>query len=230
MKSLKNTIYLIAASVIIGACGSPNLGDKAEVTDEKEVGALTGESMVYEADTERSYLEWIGSKPTGTHHGTLKVKSGELMAHDGEITGGKFILDMTSIVNHDLEDPEMNAKLVNHLHSDDFFSTEKYPEGVFEITEVVPFDGQIADGEIVPTHTIAGNLTIKDITRNIRFNAMVDYNESEITAESVPFVINRAEYDIRFKSKSFFENLQDDFIHDDIGLKIKLVATPKQAS
>jgi hypothetical protein len=227
MKTIKNTIYLLAASLIIVACGSPNLGEKAEVTDAKDVADVTGEQIVFAVNTENSILEWIGSKPTGTHDGTLKIKSGELLAQDGVITGGKFVLDMTSIVNNDLEDSEWNAKLVNHLHSDDFFSTEKYPEGVFVITEAVPFDGMVAGGEMAPTHTISGNLTIKDITRNIRFNANVELNESGITAQSVPFVINRAEYDIKFKSKSFFENLQDDFIHDDIGLTIKLEAAPR---
>ncbi|MFU8843565.1 MAG: YceI family protein [Bacteroidales bacterium] len=227
MKTLKNTIFLLASSLVFVACGSRDLGEKAQVTDAKEVASVSGEEVTYAVNTENSIIEWIGSKPTGTHQGSLNIKSGELYVQGENIVGGKFILDMRSIKNFDLEDSKMNDKLVNHLHSDDFFSTETYPEGIFEVTEAVPFDGMVAEGEITPTHTIAGNLTIKDITRNVRFNTFVQFDDTGITAETVPFVINRAEYDVRFKSKSFFQNLQDDFIHDDIGLKIKLEATPR---
>jgi hypothetical protein len=226
MKKAKSALFLLAASMIFVACGSRNLGERAEVTDEKEVASVTGEMTVFVVNPENSRIDWAGSDPIKTHEGSLDIKSGELYVQEGTITGGKFILDMRSIRNFDLQDTKMNTRLVNHLHSDDFFSTETYPEGIFEITEAVPFDGMVTEGEITPTHTIAGNLTIKDITRNIRFNAYIQLDDTGIAAETLPFVINRAEYDVKFKSKSFFDNLKDDFIHDDIGLKIKLEAVP----
>jgi hypothetical protein len=227
MKILKNTIFLLASSVVFVACGSRDLGEKAQVTDAKDVASVSGEMTVFIVNPENSRIDWAGSDLTKTHLGSLDIKSGELFIQEGTIAGGKFILDMRSIRNFDLKDSKMNNRLVNHLHSDDFFSTETYPEGYFEITEAVPFDGMVAEGEITPTHTIAGNLTIKDITRNIRFNAYVQLDDTAIVAETVPFVINRAEYEVKFKSKSFFDNLKDDFIHDDIGLKIKLEAAPR---
>ena len=44
-----------------------------------------------------------------------------------------FIIDMSTITNTDLEDAEYNAKLVNHLKSDDFFGVEKFPTAKLEI-------------------------------------------------------------------------------------------------
>jgi polyisoprenoid-binding protein YceI len=227
MKTVKNTILLMVVILTAAACGSPNLGEKAEVTDAQDVSGISGDVQVFMVSSENSTLEWVGSKPTGTHDGSLKIKSGELFVQNGAVVGGNFTLDMTSIVNYDIEDPGMNAKLVGHLHSDDFFSTKTHPEGHFEITDAQVFEGTVAEGESKPTHTIAGNLTIKDITRNIRFNAIVNIDDAGIFAETIPFVINRAEYDIRFKSRSFFDNLKDDFIHDDIGLRIRLEAMPQ---
>jgi len=144
------------------------------------------------------------------------------MMKDGQIAGGEFIIDMKSIENHDLESREWNSKLVNHLHSDDFFSTDLHPHAKFVITGVEKYTGVSKEESQMPTHTITGNLTIKDVTKSIRFNAIISMDENSVTAESAPFVIDRTKWDVKYKSNSVFDNLKDDFIHDDIGLKVKL--------
>ena len=45
----------------------------------------------------QSQIEWVGRKVTGSHNGTIAIKNGELILNDGELTGGKFIVDTTSI-------------------------------------------------------------------------------------------------------------------------------------
>jgi len=52
----------------------------------------------------------------------------------------------------------------NHLRSADFFDAETYPEMKFEITRV---EGSGSD------YTIAGDLTIKDVTREVTLDAEV---------------------------------------------------------
>src|SRR3977135_3194309 len=76
----------------------------------------------------QSNIDWVGKKVTGAHNGTIAVKDGEIVLNDGKLTGGKFVIDTTSIKILDITDPATNAQFAGHLASDDFFFTEKYPE------------------------------------------------------------------------------------------------------
>ncbi|MCK7538706.1 MAG: YceI family protein [Marinilabiliales bacterium] len=61
------------------------------------------------------------------HFGTINLKEGVIHIDNNAITGGEFLVDMTTIKNTDIEDEKMNGMLVGHLKSDDFFGVEKYP-------------------------------------------------------------------------------------------------------
>jgi hypothetical protein len=148
---------------------------------------------------------------------------------DGKLAGGTFVFDMNNIIVQDLTDPEWNGKLTNHLKSADFFEVETYPTATFEITDVQPIDGSSIDmskekGDIIPTHTIAGNLTMKGITKGITFNAKVDMKDNMLRAESNMFFLDRTEWNVQFKSKKIFAELKDDFINDEMGIKFQVVA------
>jgi polyisoprenoid-binding protein YceI len=139
---------------------------------------------------------------------------------------------MTSIVVEDIEDEEMNQKLTNHLKSTDFFNAEEYPQAEFVITNVAEWQGgQVEEGEsgnmVTPTHEITGNLTIKGISKSITFPALVKMDENGMSAYTPQFIVDRTDWDIRFKSRKFFDDLKDNFIFDDIGLKIVLNASMK---
>lgn len=222
MNRLSKIFGMIVIALTIGACNSASVGEKAVTGDAKEVNQVENSAVTMAINTDNSLLEWVGTKPTGQHHGTVMIKSGELFLNDGKIEGGSFVMDMTSIKNEDLEDPEWNAKLVGHLNSSDFFNTSEFPVGKFEIAEVKNFEGEVKEGEAKPTHTITGNLTIKDITRSVTFNAFVEMNENGFKAHTAQFAIDRAEWDIRYKSKKFFDNLKDDFVSDEIGILIRI--------
>ena len=78
-------------------------------------------------DVTKSVVNWTGKKVTGEHHGTIAVKEGDLEEMNGKVTGGKIVMDMPSIANLDLTDAGMNAKLIGHLKSDDFFGVQTFP-------------------------------------------------------------------------------------------------------
>jgi len=211
---------------LVTACSSG--GQKTETTSAKEV-ENTSFDKTYSADLEKSVVLWQGWKPTGTHNGTIQISSGALNMKEGALTGGEFVINMNSIVDLDLEDADMNAKLVGHLKSADFFETEKYPESKFIITSVVPIDGTTVDkekekGDIIPTHAITGNLTMKDVTKSITFNAKVEISENQILASTNQFYIDRVDWNVKYGSKKIFADLQDKFINDEIGLTINLMA------
>jgi polyisoprenoid-binding protein YceI len=175
-------------------------------------------AQTYQVDTEKSLLKWKGEKVTGFHVGTVKIKDGQLIK-TGEKYSGEFVIDMTTIENEDLQG-EWKTKLMNHLRSDDFFSVDKYPTATFKVTKVALYKPR--EGENY-THKVTGDLTIKGISNEISFPAIIEATDDMLTAEAA-FTIDRTEWNIQFRSGSYFENLGDKLIYDDIKFDLKLVA------
>ncbi|RMG83490.1 MAG: YceI family protein [Bacteroidetes bacterium] len=218
MKNLIKLSFLFGLIALFSACGNAPEGQKAEVGDAVETTETTADATVYVADLEKSVIRWTGSKPTGQHHGTLKLKSGTLSVANGKIVGGEFELDMNSIECTDLADnPDKKAKLEGHLKTGDFFEVEKYPVGKFVVTSVEP-------DSVANLMKVTGNLTLKDITKSVSFPANIQVSENVVTAVSSPFTIDRTQWGITFKSTTVGE-LADKAIHDNIGLVLQLVAT-----
>ena len=161
-------------------------------------------------DVTSSKITWSGYKPTGSHTGTIMLQSGTLAMQDEYIIGGSFIADMSSI-----KDADGSAKLEGHLKSADFFEIETYPTATFNITEV-----EMEDGNAI----ITGNMTIKGITKEISFEAEISETEEAVTLMSSVFQINRADFNVKYKSKTFFNDLKDKFVNDEFDLQVTLVA------
>lgn len=166
------------------------------------------------ADLTSSYVKWTGYKVTGKHFGKVMLKSGSLEFEGDNLIGGSFEMDMTSITVEDLSG-EGAKKLGGHLKSDDFFGVATYPTSKFVITKVVSRGTPGA-------YKIIGNLNLKGITKELRFNADIKTVEGKQTAMA-KITLDRSEYDIRFGSGSFFENLGDKTIYDEFDLEINLV-------
>jgi len=230
MKKTIPTYYFTLLFTLAVACNSAPDADKATTTEAKEVAPATGAEL--KVDTSASKIEWIGTKVSGYHSGTIHVKSGVLRTSGDSVTGGNFILDMNSIVVSGPagSNPKDNAKLEGHLKSGDFFDVAKNPEASFEITSVKPFTGAVADSNDVrqesiskykvanPTHLISGNLTLKGVTKNIEFPAQVTVGANSVDALA-KFNIDRTQWNIVYPGKP------DDLIRKDIHLGIALKAT-----
>jgi polyisoprenoid-binding protein YceI len=171
-------------------------------------------------DTQKSTLNWLAKKVTGEHNGTINITKGSLTVDGTKLTGGSFEIDMTSIKCLDLTDAGYNGKLVDHLKSDDFFNVTSFPKAVFKITKVTPIAGAKA-GE--PNFTIVGDLTIRDKTNPVTFPATVGIKGGNVTA-SAKIAVDRSKYNVKFRSKSFFENLGDKMIYDEFEMNTTLVA------
>ncbi len=174
--------------------------------------------LTYNVDLTSSNIIWKGYKVTGEHTGTVKLKNGNLQFTDGQLTGGSFDVDMNTIACTDLEG-EWAGKLVGHLKSDDFFGVAKYPVAKFVITRVIPQDTK-------GNYKIIGNLTIKETTKEIKFFVNLAENGGRVTATG-KLTIDRSEYNVRYGSGSFFDNLGDKTIYDEFDLAITLVANKK---
>jgi len=168
------------------------------------------ENQKFEIISTQSNIDWVGRKVTGAHNGTIGVKEGEIILNDGKLTGGKFVIDTTSIKILDVTDPATNAQFAGHLASDDFFSSEKYPEATLEITEVIG-------------NHVEGNLTIKGITHPIGFDVMINTDGDLLTATG-NIVIDRTDYNMKFRSGNFFKDLGDTLIYNDFDLNVSVTA------
>ena len=169
----------------------------------------------YKVDTQKSSIEWIGRKVSGQHNGTIKVAGGELVVNGAAVKGGFVNIDMNSIAVSDLQG-EMNGKLVGHLKSDDFFSTEKNPVSKFVIKKVTPAGNDRVN--------VTGDLTIKGITKSLTFPATVKKDGNVVVAVAKGVKVNRAQYDVRYGSKTFFADIADKAIDDEFELSFNLVA------
>lgn len=153
-------------------------------------------------DLFQSVLYWKGSYAFQftEYNGTVEFKKGKLYTIDGQITGGLFIIDMTTITTpkHTLDS---NNGPVEHLKNSDFFDVTVYPEAKLELTEVTYFSD-------TNEHRLEGNLTIKDVTKPIIIKAKV--NDVKKTLKT-NFIINRLDWGINYQSK-----FKDSAIRDDI--------------
>ncbi len=175
-------------------------------------------SEVYKVDTTISTLEWFAEKLTGKHNGTLKISSGSIINDHGKLSGTMEV-DMTSIACTDL-DTVWGPKLVKHLKSEDFFNTAKYPTSKFVITSITPVTG-VKEGGF--THNVKGNLTIKDKTNEISFDALIKSEGNKIVCIGTA-VVDRSKFDVKYGSKSFFPEIGDKMIYDEFKLKFNIAA------
>ncbi len=201
MKQLKQMAGLVVAVVMLTS---------ATLT-EKPTKATT-----YKVDTSKSELKWNGKKVTGEHYGTIGLKEGSFTIDGAKLTGGSFVADMNSIVVQDLTDKEYNGKLTTHLKSDDFFSVEKHPTAKFVVTKAAPNAKGTVD--------VTGDLTIKGITKPVTFPVTVTPSKDGAMVKGT-LVVDRSKYDMKFRSKSFFDTatLGDKMVYDDFTIEVDLV-------
>jgi polyisoprenoid-binding protein YceI len=175
----------------------------------------------FELNTTKSVVKWNGKKVSGEHYGTINLKEGTLEVEDNKLKSGVVHMDMNSIVCEDITNESSNQRLVGHLKSDDFFSVDKHPVAKFEIKDVKHKAGN--------QYTLTGNLTIKEITHPVTFDAAVDVRDKQLTAKG-KMEVDRTLYDIRFRSGRFFSGLGDNLIYDTFTLDFDIVANDSSAT
>ncbi len=172
--------------------------------------AVGAQAETRQIDAANSSLGWQGTKAVGGGHvGSIAVKSGTVTLEGGKPVAAEIVVDMTTIVNFDVESPEWNAKLVNHLNSDDFFGVANHPEARLVLSTFTPRGGG---------YDVEGELTIKGVTEPVAFAAM----EAGDVVEA-RLVFDRTLFGIKFRSSNFFENLAGDkIINDEIAIEAKI--------
>ena len=167
------------------------------------------------ANKNNSTVIWTGSKPTGSHTGNVTLKDGHLLFDHGNLVGGEFTIDMTSITCTDIESEKKNKYLVDHLKDEDFFDVNQFPEAKLVVNRVKNLQGSQFE--------MKGNMTIKGITKPVTFNADIKINRNSYTAIA-KIVIDRTKWGVEYKSGNIFKDLGDKIIYDDMEFDIFLVS------
>jgi polyisoprenoid-binding protein YceI len=222
---MKKLLLPVALLVAMASCNNAPEADQAK-TGEKEAAA-NAEGTVFATDS-TSTVSWTGTKPTGSHNGTLAVKEGSLTEKDGNLVAGSFMIDINSLNCVDLAgDAKQKGDLEGHLKSADFFDAAKFPTAKFEITGVEAFKyDSLTMKDVVmkdATHTIKGNLTLKDSTKNVTFPAKVSISADKVTA-AADFNIDRTMWGMSYKGPN---NPQDWIISKTVNLKLNISASKK---
>ena len=167
------------------------------------------------ANKNNSTVIWTGSKPTGSHTGNVTLNDGYLSFDHGNLVGGEFTIDMTSITCTDIESEKKNKYLVDHLKDEDFFDVNQFPEAKLVVNRVKNLKGSQFE--------MKGNMTIKGITKPVTFNADIKINKNSYTAIA-KIVIDRTKWGVEYKSGNIFKDLGDKIIYDDMEFDIFLVS------
>ncbi|MFG1501404.1 YceI family protein [Halobacteriovorax sp. XZX-3] len=155
-------------------------------------------------DTSKSTVFWQGTKVTGRHFGTVKIKSGDVKLEKGQLVSGKVVVDMNSFTATDLQG-EWLDKLNGHLKNEDFFHVSKYPTATLDIKKVEGF-------------TVTADLTILGKTKEVKFLAA---QNGKNFVGSLEF--NRTDFGLKYGSASFFKSLGDKAIDDKVSLAFDVV-------
>ena len=201
---------VVVMSTVLFSCK----GEKKEKVVVKEEVKVEHTTMVDNLDLTASVMTWKGTKPTGSHDGTVAFKSGGMVVENDVLKGGEFVIDMNTIKNLDMVGSDGAANIEKHLKAPDFFDIEVYPTSKFVITSVLEVEGSLA---------VTGNLTIKDVTKSITIPASISTVEGITTFKSELFNIDRADFNVKYGSKRWIEGLKDKFINDLVEMSFTVV-------
>ena len=216
---MKKTFIIggLLTSALIFASFTPNT---PKTEKKKPVGVQKADTYV--VDIDKSKIFWTGKGPGKAHTGYVTIQSGSLLIDTKTITGGFFYINMKSIVDTDIKDPGFNKNLVDHLKSQDFFFSAKFPTSTFKVVRTERQD--VPEGQ--PNYKVFGDLTIKGIKKPIEFMSTVKYTKKSVHLYG-DITIDRTQWDIKYNSGNFFQDLGDKLIDDNIDLKLDIVADIK---
>jgi polyisoprenoid-binding protein YceI len=207
---MKNIIMAVVVSAVLFSCKAEKK-EKVVVKEEVKVEETT---IVNNVDLTASVMTWKGTKPTGSHDGTVSFLSGGMVVENGVLKEGEFVIDMNTIKNLDMVGSEGAGKIEKHLKAPDFFDVTLYPTSKFVITSALEVEGSLA---------VTGNLTIKDVTKSITIPASVSTEDGVTTFKSELFNIDRADFNVKYGSKRWIEGLKDKFIDDLVEMSFTVV-------
>ncbi|WP_207420462.1 YceI family protein [Desertivirga brevis] len=216
---VKSSIVAIAMAVSISACNQAPKGDNAKIAEEQQAATSTGET--FRIDTTTSRIRFTGHGIGKSHPGIFKLNYGNVSVADQQITGGEFEINVKSLEVEEKGDM-FQSKLKPHLLSGDFFDADNFGTAKFQISKVEPYKPDGKDTSLVKgaNFNISGNLTLKNVTKNITFPANVELVGNTMKAKA-DFDIDRRQWQMNYGND---KTLGDKFISEKVNIELDLKA------
>lgn len=212
---MKSFIICLVSISVLFACGTENkevvinsIAQDLEST-KAATDTIIEQTMFKVTNDSLSVLKWTGSTFIKSHFGTVNFE-GALGIFEGKLVSGDLTFDMNTINTEDLNGGK-KQKLDDHLKGEDFFDVEKFSKAYLKIKN---YDGK----------NITGDLTIKEVTKEISFPAILEITQNSIIGKA-NFTINRTEYGIIYSSGNFFDLAKDRIISDEIKINVSIKAS-----
>ncbi|RZK75399.1 MAG: YceI family protein, partial [Pedobacter sp.] len=171
--------------------------------------------FVYRLDIKNSKLLWKAKKVNGGHNGYVLFQSGEIKTlSPGKYDSGYFNIHMNSIVAVDKLMRRENREVEGVVKANNFFAVALYPMARMRVHTIVP-TGRVNQ------YKVRGDLTVKGVTKPLEFLAMFIRSGKTLSAVA-DFKIDRTKWGINYKSGSFFTDLKDELIEDDIEISLRM--------
>jgi polyisoprenoid-binding protein YceI len=201
------------------SCDNAPKGDNATIGDQQQTADASG--VQFSVDTADSRVRFTGNGVGKNHKGKFMVSEGNVAIANDQITGGSFVISIKSM-DLDEKGGMFDDKLRPHLMSGDFFDAEKFNTAKFEITNVKPYEANDKDSSVVDgaNFTVSGNLTLKDVTKNISFPAKIDLDGNTLKAKA-DFDIDRTQWQMNYGND---KTLGDKFISETVNIELDLKA------
>ena len=196
-----------------------NKSNKIEATATNE-SALSIPDGMYFLTKEKHTISWEASKVTGSSHsGIMNSEKGKFKVENGAISSGILSLNMNNFEVTDLEG-EKKVNFEDHLKSDDFLNVEAFPVATLIMNgSSVDENGNMSLSCAFDFHGVVVNYTIPFFVEKIKKDdKKVRY---QINGQ---FIIDRTKHNMTYGSGSFFDDLGDRVINDDVKIGFEFTA------
>jgi len=176
----------------------------------------------YELNPAASFVRWTGRNLFNFHTGTLSLGSGHVVVENERPRSASFTVDMSTLRCSDITDPSLNAILIAHLRSDDFFAVDRFRSAEFTMRSA---DILVRATDGAPNYLLRGDFTLRGVTRPIEFPAVIaPRSEGGFTAQAI-FEIDRTQWGSIYGSGKFFARLGQHVVNDAINVHLKVATT-----
>ena len=228
-KTMKLSHLLFGLVVLIfTSCNSESSNGNSDSSStneaETKVSITIGELGIpdgkYSLTKDKPRINWTAKKISGSgHSGIIPASRGKFKVEEGVITKGLVSFNMNGFEVTDI-DGDSKENFDNHLKSEDFFNVDKFPEATLSFnSSSVKEDG---------TKTLSCTLDMHGIA--VDYDIPFKLKEQQLTQGGIgykisgEFFMDRTKHEIKYGSGSFFDNLGDKAIKDDVLISFAFLA------
>ena len=213
--------FVVVLFIALTSCSTEDESSRnVEVENNaQEIASMIIPDGIYMLTKVESVIIWTAKKLNGSGHtGTISTTNGKMKVLDGEIKGGMMTIDMNTFTCTDLEGEDKEG-FDSHLKSEDFLDVEKFPTSNIKIIGVSQQEDKLISKIEIHMHG-----------STVEYETPILIKEKNLEDGTVAYVISgeleidRTKHKITYGSGSFFDNLGDRAINDNVHIKFVFTA------